>query len=149
MKIELLIPLILGSFGILQGVLNRQIAQKIGIIHAVVIGSVITLIFSTLAFFGVRHFSDAVPDILKLREPLFTFQWWYIIPGFFGFCLITGLPFAFYKLGAVKVTVGLIAAQMLTSALWDVFVEGLEFNWLKGLGVVFAILSVISIQLSK
>lgn len=149
MKIEFLIPLILGSFGILQGVLNRQIALKIGIIHAVLIGSVITLIFSTLAFLGIRHFGDHVPHILRVRESLTTFHWWYIIPGFFGFCLITGLPFAFYKLGAVKVTVGLIAAQMITSALWDVLVEGLEFNWLKGLGVIFALLSVISIQLSK
>jgi len=76
-----------------------------------------------------------------------TFKWWYIFPGIMGFMFVAGLPFAIYKVGAVKTTVGLIAAQMTTSVFWDFFVEGISVNLTKGLGIFFALLSVIMITL--
>ena len=59
------------------------------------------------------------------------------------------MPFAFAKLGAVKVTVLLIAAQMATSVVWDFFVEGIALNTLKIAGVICALVSVALITLAK
>jgi transporter family-2 protein len=62
---------------------------------------------------------------------------------------VAGMPFAFYKLGAVKVTVLLIAAQMVTSVIWDYIIDGIGLNLYKVIGIIFAILSVTMITLAK
>ena len=59
------------------------------------------------------------------------------------------MPFAFAKLGAVKVTIILIAAQMATSVIWDYFIEGITLNALKIAGVICALVSVTLITLAK
>jgi bacterial/archaeal transporter family-2 protein len=145
MNLALLIPLGLGVFGILQGTLNKQFAQTVGIAQATFIGCIITLIASAALYFAVKASPQFFPEFFHVKVPLLTWKWWYIVPGLFGLLIVAGLPFAFAKLGAVKVTVGLIAAQMITSSLWDVFIEHIPLSWTKLLGMGFAFLSVLLI----
>jgi transporter family-2 protein len=84
-----------------------------------------------------------------MKAPITTYKWWYIFPPILGFLIIAGIPFAIAKLGAVKVTVGLIAAQMVTSIVWDMMVEDISLNIMKVIGIFFAFLSVTFITLSK
>ena len=70
-------------------------------------------------------------------------------PTYFWFLYRHRNPLAFAKLGAVKVTVLLVAAQMVTSVVWDIFVEDIGVNMMKFAGIVCALVSVILITLSK
>ena len=145
----ILLPLLLGSIGILQGTINTQIAHSIGVAHASLITNLGTVIICVVFYFTVKSYSHLVPPIFQIRAPITTYKWWYIFPPLFGFLIIAGMPFAISKLGAVKVTVGLIAAQMITSVLWDLVVEDISLNWMKFIGVIFAFLSVTFITFSK
>lgn len=145
----ILLPILLGCIGILQGALNGQISNTIGVTQATLITNVGTVIICVAFYFSVRAYSHLVPDLFQIKAPLSTYKWWYVFPPLFGFLIIAGMPFAIVKLGAVKVTVGLIAAQMITSVLWDIVVEDISLNIMKFIGIIFAFLSVTFITLAK
>ncbi len=149
MGIDFIIPLILGAFSILQAGINKQISYKLGFLHTTFIGNTLTFLICLAIFVVGRMWGSEAPSYLRSKESLFHFEWWYLFPAFCGFSLVFLLPLAFQKIGAVKVTIGMIAAQMITSALWDYYVDHLPFNWGKILGITFAILSVISMQFVK
>lgn len=149
MNWTLLLPLMIGCFGILQGALNRQIAATIGVTQAALITNLGTVIICVGFYFFVKSFSHLFPPFFQVKAEFSTYKWWYIFPPIFGFLIISGIPFAILKLGAVKVTVGLIAAQMITSIVWDIMVEDISLNIMKIIGIVFAFLSVTFISLSK
>ncbi len=149
MNIEILIPLFLGMITIIQGAINKQMATKLGLIQTALVGSTVTLIICVFAYLGVKTYANSVSPIFQIKSSLFTYEWWFIIPAIFGFFIVTGMPFAIYKIGAVKVTVGLVAAQMVTSTIWDIYVEGIELNYMKTVGIIFALASVVCIQFSK
>ena len=149
MNWSILLPLGLGAVGILQGAINRQVANNVGVTHATLISNFVTLLISIAFYYMVKLSADNYPEYFQLKLPLTTYKWWYIIPPIFGFLIVTGMPLAIYKLGAVKVTVGLIAAQMVTSVMWDFFVDGIGLNMMKVAGIIFSFLSVALITLSK
>lgn len=145
----ILLPVLLGCVGILQGAINGQISNTIGVTQATLITNVGSVIICVAFYFIVRSYSHLVPDFFQIKAPITTYKWWFIFPPLFGFMIIAGMPFAIAKLGAVKVTVGLIAAQMLTSVLWDIMVLDISLNIMKVVGILFAFLSVTFITLSK
>ncbi|MDD4972793.1 MAG: DMT family transporter [Bacteriovorax sp.] len=149
MNWTILLPLFIGCFGILQGAINRQIATTIGVAQATLITNIGSVIICIGFYFFVKYFSDLFPDFFQMKAPITTYKWWYIFPPILGFLIIAGIPFAIAKLGAVKVTVGLIAAQMVTSIVWDMMVEDISLNIMKVIGIFFAFLSVTFITLSK
>ena len=144
-----LLPVIIGASTILQGSLNRQIATSVGVFQATLVTNTITTLICGIAFYFVQTYPSSLPDFFKSQAPLSTFKWWYFVPSIFGFIIINGMPFAFSKLGAVKVTVLLVAAQMITSLLWDYYVDHLTINLYKVCGLFFAFLSVVFISLAK
>lgn len=145
----ILLPLFLGCIGILQGTLNSQISNTIGVTQASLITNIGTVIICLSFYFVVRAYSHLVPEFFQIKAPITTYKWWFLFPPLFGFLIIAGMPYAIMKLGAVKVTVGLIAAQMITSVVWDMMVEGISLNIMKFIGIIFAFLSVTFITLSK
>lgn len=149
MNWSMLIPLLIGCAGILQGTLNRQVATHIGVAQATLITNAVTVLICICFYFLVKSSPALVPEFFQVKAPITTYKWWFIFPPIFGFCIIAGMPFAFAKLGAVKVTVLLIAAQMATSVVWDIFVEGIGINLMKLAGIIFALISVVFVTLAK
>ena len=149
MNWSMLIPIVIGCVGILQGTINRQVANHIGVAQATLISNVFTVVICLAFYFLVKMSPATVPDFFQIKAPITTFKWWFIFPPIFGFCIVAGMPFAFAKLGAVKVTVLLIAAQMTTSVVWDIFVEDIGINLMKFAGIIFALLSVVFVTLAK
>lgn len=149
MVLGLFIPFLIGFFGLMQGTLNRQVAMHIGVSHATLITNVGTVILSIIFYFIVKNFPALLPEMFQVRAPLTSYKWWFIFPPLFGFLVIAGIPYAIASFGAVKVTVGLIAAQMIVSILWDLFVEGIGINSFKLIGITFAVLSVIFTSIAK
>lgn len=146
---SLLIPLCLGMIGILQGGLNRQIANSIGVAQATLISNFVTVLICISFYLIVKTWPAFFPEFFKVKAPLTTYQWWYIFPAIFGFMIVAGLPYAISEIGAVKVTILLIVAQMMTSVLWDIFVEKIPMTTMKTLGMIAAMVSVALITLSK
>lgn len=149
MNWTILLPLLIGCCGILQGAFNRQIASIIGVTQATLITNIGTFIIAMGFYFFVKSKPNIFPEFFQIKAPLTTYKWWFVLPPIFGFIIIAGIPFAIAKLGAVKVTVGLIAAQMVTSIIWDMFVEDISLNLMKMIGIFFAFLSVAFITFAK
>lgn len=149
MNAALLIPLILGTVGILQAGLNRNMSNDLGLTTTALFGNFVTLLASTILLILIKTTPDSFPPFFQLKSSLANFKWWYIVPGIFGFLFVIGLPWGIYKIGAVKVTVGLIAAQMIAGVLWDIYVEKIPVNTMKILGILTAGLSVTLITLAK
>ena len=66
-----------------------------------------------------------------------------IIPGICGFAVVIGIPWAIPQLGAAKVFVGIVAAQLLGSVLWDALFEDRTPTPLKIVGVVTTLIGVL------
>jgi bacterial/archaeal transporter family-2 protein len=136
-----IIPLAVGAAGIIQGGLNKNMSQNMGLTMALFIGNTLVVIYSIFLYFLAAKSPESVGELFKLKASTTGFKWWYIIPSICGFLIISGIPFGISKIGAVKVTVLIIAGQMITSLLWDIFVEKIPFNSSKTLGVFFSALS--------
>ena len=138
-----IIPLAVGAAGIIQGGLNKNMSQNMGLTMALFIGNSLVVIYSILLYFLAAKSPESVSELFKLKATATGFKWWYVIPSVCGFIIITGIPFGISKIGAVKVAVLIIAGQMITSLCWDFFVEKIPFSTTKGLGVFFSLLSIL------
>ncbi len=149
MSATIIIPLFLGCIGILQGAINRQVSMQIGLAQASLITNLATVVMCTVFYFIVKKNPLFFPAFFQVKADFITYKWWFIFPPIFGFLIVSGMPYAISEIGAVKVTVGLIAAQMITSVAWDYFVDNITLNPLKIGGIIFALLSVTLITLAK
>ena len=147
--ISLLVPFTLGVIGILQGGLNRQISNSIGVAQATLISNVVTVLICIGFYFLVKSFPQLMPEFFRVKAPITTYQWWYIFPAIFGFMIVAGLPYAIAEIGAVRVIILLVAAQMLTGVAWDFWVENIHLTPQKFLGMIAAMISVLLITLDK
>lgn len=67
------------------------------------------------------------------------FHWWSILPGICGLAVVLGLPWAIGQIGALKVFLILVAAQMVSSAFWDIAIEGVPLNGYRIAGIGLAV----------
>ncbi len=137
-----LIPIAVGVSGILQGGFNRNMSAPLGLAHSLLLGNILVLIYSVIFYFAVTKAPESFPEFFRVKAPLATFKWWYVIPSICGFIIISGIPIGISKIGAVKVTVLIVVAQMITSILWDLLVDKVPMNAMKSLGLVFSLIAV-------
>jgi transporter family-2 protein len=145
----LLIPVLLGVIGLLQGGLNKEIGHIIGVAQATLVGMVITLLIAIVFFYAVKFSPEFFAPIYHIKAPIFTWRWYFIIPGILGFLIVSLLPWAFLELGAVKATILIVAAQMIFSVFWDISVEKLPINSSKIIGMVFVFIGTLFIVVKK
>jgi len=129
MAIVWLITFGVGILSVLQGGLNRVMAQPFGLPLAVVVNASCFLIGSLIYLWFQRH---TLPSSLN-------WNWWYVFPGLMGFLFVLGVPFAIARLGAVPVFVTLVAAQMLGSVIWDIFMEPINVAPARLVGTALAL----------
>lgn len=134
-RLDFLLPIALGFAVVLQGGLNRQIARDWGMGGAAVFNACVLFVFAWTICMIVAD--------LKPKFAVQAFRWWFILPGILGFCLVAGIPIAIAKLGAVRVFIGLIAAQLIGSMLWDIFMESIPVSWPRVAGIALAFLGVV------
>lgn len=142
MEWTFLIPIAVGIAGILQGGFNLKMSTPLGLVHSVFIGNILVLLYSIVFYFIVSKSPENFPDFFRIKAPLTSFKWWYIVPSLCAFIIILGIPIGISRLGAIKVTVLIVVAQMMTSIFWDVFVDKVPMNAMKSLGLAFSLVAV-------
>lgn len=135
-----LMPIMVGIVGVIQGGLNQRLGDKIGLLGAVAMNNAVGFIFSMLLMFGVLYGIGSTKGMFSIDPSgLKSLQWWFWIPGICGFLVVLGIPFSMKSLGATKVFLLIIAAQLVSSILWDFFVEGLGVSWERLVGSALAL----------
>lgn len=137
------IPFILGVAAVIQGAINKQIAARLGLGQAILLNGLVLLTTALFLYLIIRLFPQHFPDVFRprsldpsIRTPL---AWWFFVPGLCGFLLVAGIPFLLGEIGAFKVFIGLIVAQLIAGLLWDHWMEGIPINGLRIAGSVLAL----------
>ncbi|MCB9777722.1 MAG: DMT family transporter [Alphaproteobacteria bacterium] len=137
------VPLVVGTLAVIQGGLNRMLAERYGLVPVVGLNAVVF----GLAIAVLGGVVVARPDWFPASWAPTGARWqpklWHVVPGLCGFALVAGIPWAIGHLGAVRVFVGIVVAQVVASALWDGLVEGTPPTPLRIAGAVVAILGVV------
>lgn len=145
-QIYAVIPLVLGCLAVLQGALNRRILNHLGLAHTVALNAAV-LLSAGLAFsWVVRRWPASFPEAFRGPWPPDALHWWFLVPGCCGFAIVAGVPWTFSKVGALPVFVGIVAAQVVASAVWDAIWEGQPLTGPRILGGLLAIAAVVLVS---
>lgn len=140
MVFSILIPLCIGALGVLQNTINKKAAMSLGVPVAIAVNGVVLGVAALLFLFVVRFVPESsLPDLFRPKAGLETLGWRHLIPGIFGFLIIITAPSAIERVGATRVFIGIIVAQIAVSILWDYYAESLPIPPLRILGAVLAL----------
>ncbi|MCE9671990.1 DMT family transporter [Myxococcus stipitatus] len=123
MRLFSLVPLLCGLAVVAQGGLNRRFASQWGLLGAVLLNMVVATVVVIAVFAAARSMPGLWPG--ASAEGRFSgFTPWHLVPGLCGVVIVLGMPLAIGRLGAVQSVLLLMAAQLVTSLVWDALVEG-------------------------
>lgn len=125
-----------GVFAVIQSGLNKMISDDWGFSSALLLNGTVFLIFNLLLFSAVYFQPGLFPTEFRIQGSVSNFKIWWILPGVCGFMLVMGLAVAFSQVGAVQAIVICIAAQIICSMLWDMFVGGQQVGTIRIVGTV-------------
>ena len=137
---------LLGALAVLQATINRHIALQWGIAPTVALNAAVIGVVAALFYAAVRVGSVGNEFVLHPGASLAQMKWWWVVPGLIGFALVAGLPYAVDKIGALRVFVGVVAAQMITSLVWDAAFEKTPATLVRVLGAGLAVVSVLLVS---
>jgi transporter family-2 protein len=132
----ILFSVMAGMFAVVQSGLNKIISDDWGFSSALLLNGTVFLVFNLLLFLAVYLQPGLFPAEFRLQGSINNFKLWWILPGICGFMLVLGLAVAFSQVGAVQAIVICIAAQIICSLLWDVFVGGQQVGMIRIVGTV-------------
>ena len=116
--------------GVLQGGLNRIIANKWGLPTAILMSGCFVALFSI----ALWAYASRTQDFTG-----FKFEWWYIFPSVCGFFLILAMPWCIAQIGAMKAFLCILVGQMVLSMAWDHFVENISVDVYRVAGAGLAV----------
>ncbi len=145
------LPFLIGSITIIQSAINRKLADSVGLGKAVFVSNFIT---ASLAFFLlilISRLPQLFPSfyLTKKSELSGMTYLWFLLPGLFGLLIVAGIPFSFFKIGAVETTIMLVSAQAITSVFWDFYFENIPLNSTRLISLFLAIASAVIMCLSR
>jgi transporter family-2 protein len=141
MSIALVVSAVVGFLTVLQATFNRQIARAWGLAPAAVLNTAVAVVLS-LAFLAFCVWRGSDTGLSRVSFDIRLMRAWWLLPGCFGIAIVIGLPWAVSKVGALPVFVALVAAQVVTSALWDRLVDEAPLSPARIAGAVLAVASV-------
>lgn len=136
-----ILPILAGVCVVLQGGWNRQLGPQLGLAGALFANSVVFLAGAAVLLLAVRLAPERWPEFLRLPDPTGSWlQWRAILPGICGLVIVLGIPWGISHLGALRVVLLVVAAQLLAGLVWDAAVEGIAVDpWrLAGIGLAVA-----------
>lgn len=149
MSFYILLPLYLGLVGVAQGILNRQVAADWGMSWTVFLNATFFLLVSILLVAGVRYAPEYFPDYLRPQNlSLDKFKWWFLVPGFCGFCLVLGIPWSIQLMGPSKTFIFIIVGQIIVGLLFEKFLFDLPLSFTKLAGAILVVAGATLVMLS-
>ncbi|WP_426754564.1 DMT family transporter [Myxococcus sp. Y35] len=124
MRFISLVPMLAGLAVVAQAGLNRRFAGQWGLMSAVLVNMVVATVATFGVFLVLRAVPGLWPEAAAGQGRLSGFTPWHLVPGLCGVVIVLGMPWAMSRLGAVQCTLLLMAAQLITSLVWDAMVEG-------------------------
>ncbi len=143
----LLFPLAVGIATVMQGTFNKQIARDWAISEVLFFNGIVFFICTALYFYIARFHGGILPEFLHETHRGQELRWWYILPGVFGFVIVFGLPISIESMGALKVFIAVVCAQMITSLLWDFFIENTGISSQKIIAALLVIAATVVINI--
>lgn len=139
MFLSFALSFLIGAFGVLQNTFNRQIATSLGLPFTLIMNGITLFVGSLLLFLILRFLpATAVADLYQ-EKTISGFPWRAFLPGLLGFFIVATAPWAIEKMGATRVFIGIIVAQIVMSLLWDYFAESIPFSTSRLLGAGLAL----------
>lgn len=137
----ILISLAIGAMGVLQNTLNKEFSLSLGIARAVLVNGLVLCACSLAFFLALRHVpADSLPELFRPVANARPLRAWDALPGIFGFLIIVSCPWVIDRLGATRVFIAIIAAQLVVSMLWDWGVDGIQPTAWRAAGGALALL---------
>lgn len=113
-------PALVGIFIVLQSGINRKLADTWNFPTAILLNSIVVAVVAGIYFF--------VSGGYRLSEEQKVFSPYFILSGIFGFLIVAGAPWAIARWGATHTFIAIVAAQLVTSVLWDFGVEKIALH---------------------
>ncbi len=125
----------------IQGGLNRRIAELWGASPTILLNGLSLCVAATLTVWLASRSDSAFASLIGAKPGGLTRpHWWYVIPGLLGFFMLMVMPGAMAKLGVTQVFVLLLAGQLLTALVWDMWIDGLSVSLSRVGGVILVFL---------
>jgi uncharacterized membrane protein YdcZ (DUF606 family) len=148
MAFALLLTVYLGLASVIQGGVNRKIALNWGYPETTFLNALVLTVASGAVFLLAKSLGWG--SGLREREHIFQgFNIWYVAPGLLGFSLVILVPYVIEKIGAMNLFVALIGSQLLASATWDYFMEGIGVSPARLFGAALAFIGATIAALSS
>jgi transporter family-2 protein len=131
---------VVGLAVVLQGGFNRQVSTQWGLATTVFVNGIVFLVVS-LALWGAMKLRPGVlpREFLPPENPGAVAVWRVILPGVFGVVIVTGLPWAIARMGALGAILVLLVTQLVVSMIWDSTVEGVPIQPMRVMGAGLAL----------
>lgn len=148
MTLARVIPFVLGTCIVLQGAINRRLTMHWGLSQVVLLNCTVVIVLAASAYGAMRWWSGhdlsvADPSEFYLSTAHWRdLQWWWLLPGLCGFLLVLGAPYAITRIGALRVYIGVVTAQMIVSMVWDGYVEKVPTSPARIAGAALMIIGV-------
>ena len=139
----ILVPLLVGALTVFQGTLNRHLGGVMGLASAVLLNAFAVTVLAIGLYAAVRLAPESFPPLFRGAYRPGTFKAWMLLPGLFGFLIIAGIPWAIGHLGAARVFVAIVVAQIVVSLLWDTLAGGVPITWQRVAGAGLAMAGVL------
>ncbi|HEY8278713.1 MAG TPA: DMT family transporter [Bdellovibrionota bacterium] len=135
----ILLSLAIGALGVLQNTLNRQLAPRFGLPSVLMVNSLVMVGCGTIFYLLVKMLpQESLPPLYRVGPGLRSDPF-LLLPGLFGFFIVATVPWAIERMGATRVFIGIIAAQMVVSMLWDWRMENVSVSAWRILGALLAL----------
>ncbi|MES2746063.1 MAG: DMT family transporter [Bdellovibrionota bacterium] len=139
MNFYILVSFLLGVVAVFQPMLNRTILDTRGLTFAAWLNSLVLFTIATLIMGFVHFKSERFPDYMRPKFEGF-WEWWFVLPGIFGFLLVFLLPLSMRSLGAFVSIVLLLVGQLFTSFIYDAVVAGKPITTARVAGLVLTLI---------
>lgn len=135
------VSLLMGALGVLQNTLNKHYAASLGFGLTLLVNGIVLCACSVAFFLALRAIpAESLPEIFRPVAAARGLRPFDVLPGIFGFLIISSLPWVIERQGATRVFIAIIAAQLVTSMFWDLLVEGASVGGWRAAGAGLALL---------
>ena len=134
------VPVVVGLAVVLQGGFNRQVSTQWGLATTVFVNGIVFLVVSLILWGAMKLRPEMLPrEFLPAASPGSVAAWRVILPGIFGVVIVTGLPWAIARMGALGAILILLVTQLAVSMVWDLVVEDVPVQPMRVIGAVLAL----------